>query len=343
LAQQTDALTIAGGELASQVSYRSMYDSNLLKYSTSDRNHFLNDTEFFRSNLRTLDDFRSDIKISTSFSLKAWGKRETQFSAVFDFAHHLMNPVKNFGWMSLTASQELSAVGSTSLNYFFDSDYYIREYYDVHTGTHQSCEFSMDQWTGRINFRPVRKFEFVGFLQYKKYANNEYFTEYDSDYFEFGGEIIYRIDPWRLAAGYHLGINENVGYNKYYKTDAAADAIEDSEEGQSDYQQDIYSLSVRYPFRLLGKRSRLLLDASLDDRYYTTDLDAIADPIHSGRNDRNLTIELSLRTDLSKVMSVEVGAGYDNRRSKASSPVVSRVKDFDRMTCWLELSHELGL
>jgi len=342
-AQEADALKIGSGVLSAQVSYRGMYDSNLLKYSLNDRDRFLNDIEPHRSNLRTLDDLRSDFKLSTSYSMKAWGRREACLSAVFNFAQHLMNPVKNFGWMSLTATQELSAAWSTSLNYFFDKDYYIREYNDVHTATREPCEFSMDQWTGRINFRPVKRFEFVGLLQNKKYAYNKYFTEYDSDCYQYGGEIIYRTGPWRLALGYSLGDNQNVGYNKYYQHPAVIDSVEDSEEGQSDYQQDSYSVSIRYAFRLMGKRSRVLLDASFDDRYYTTRLSAVVDPFHSSRNDRNLTIEMSARSDVNKALSVEVGSGFSSRRSKAPSPVVSRVKDFDRIICWLELGYDLGL
>ncbi len=334
------AVGLKGGKLSVKLTYRSMYDNNVLRYSVRDRDQFLDNCEPRRSNIRTLDDIRSDFKLSASYAFDSPAERRTRLSATGNFAHHLMNPIKNFGWISLTANRELSGTMSTSLNYFFDINYYIRDYRDVHTGERRHCEFSMDQWTFKVFHRPVKAIEFVAKCRVKKYAYNEYFTEYDSDYIEAGGEIIYRKGVWRLSGGYSFADNENIGFQEIYKSSGNLD-IEDSEEGQGDYQQDIYKASVRYAFHVAQRRSRILLEASLKDRYYSTDLDIVDDPMHSGRRDMLLLLELSEKFSINKRIEVEIGSAFSNRRSRSPNPTVSQVKDYDRAYGWIEFGYQL--
>ena len=334
------AVDLNSGKLSVTLTYRSMYDNNVLRYSVRDRNRFLDDTEPYRSSIRSLDDIRSDFKLSASYSFKPWFERKTLLSATGDFAQHLMNPIKNFGWISLTVNQELTKSLSVNVNYFYDIDYYIRVYKDVHTDTRQHCSFSMDQWTGRANYRPIKTFEFEGFVRFKKYAYNKYFTEYDSDYIETGGEVIYRSGPWRLSGGYSLADNDNVGFNELYLSHDYFN-IEDSEEGQSDYQQDTYEASLRYAFRLAGNRSRVLLETSLKDRYYATELDIQDDPMHSGRRDVMVSFELSGKIDINREVAIEIGSAYANRRSRSPNYTVQQIKNYDQTYGWVELSYEL--
>lgn len=337
---EAQAVQLSGGRLSLTVKYRTTYDSNILKYSIRDRERFLDNIEVYRSPINALDDIRSDFKISTSYAKKIWSKRTIRLSLTGNFAHYLLNPIKNFGWFSLTGKQEFTKNFSASLNYFYDIDYYIRNYRDIHTDKRQRCEFSMDQWTGRIYFLPVKDFELIGFIKFKKYAYNEYFTEYDSDYTESGFEVVYRSGPWRFAGGYSLANNDNIGFNAAASAKMGWD-FEDNEEGNGDYQQDSYNCSLRYSFRLKDKRSRILLNASLKDRYYTTNRDYLIDPIHSDRHDVMTSVELSLRINLNRALTLELGSSYNNRRSEAPNPIVHLVKDYDHNTGWVELGYEI--
>ncbi|NQT34538.1 hypothetical protein HQ587_05065 [bacterium] len=329
-----------GGELSVTLTYRSTYNSNLLNYSVRDRNRFLDDIESHTSPIRSLDDVRSDFKISASYVAKFLSDRKTKLTATGNFAHHIMDPIKNFGWTSLTMSQELTKSLYSSLNYFYDINYYIRDYKDVHTDQKHPCGFDMDQWTAKLGYRPVKPLEFVGIGRFKKYAYNKYFTEYDSDYIEGGGEVIYRNYPWRLAAGYSLADNDNVGYVGLDTQISGVD-LEDSEEGNGDYQQDAYWITVRYAFRMMGKRARVLLETELRDRYYTTDRDIDRDPIHRSRRDVVLVLDVSGRININNYMTITVGSKYGNRRSNSLKPIVARVKDYDRTMGYIEFSYEL--
>ena len=335
-----EAADIGGGKLSVSLTYRSTYDSNLLHYSSRDRDRFLDNAEPHNSPIRALDDIRSDFKLSTSYSFNAWSPRETRLSVVTNFAHHMMNPIKNFGWISLTAKQEILKTLSASFNYFYEPRYYIRDYLDVHSDERRSCEFALDQWTGRVYYRPKWPFEFLGIGRFKRYAYNKYFTEYDSDYLEFGGEVIFRTGSYRFSGGYSLADNKNVSFNALDYQHTGLDS-EDSEEGQSDYLQDTYSISLRYEFRIHGKRSRILLEASLKDRYYSTDRELQADPIHRGRRDVTVFMEISGRIKLNSDLAVLIGSAYGNRRSRSGSPIVPQIKDYDDTIGWVEISYEL--
>ncbi|NQU04536.1 MAG: hypothetical protein HQ568_00475, partial [Calditrichaeota bacterium] len=285
------AYKLYGGSLSLKLTYRGSYDSNILKYSERDRDRFIDDQEPYNSPITTLDDIRSDFKVSARYSRKFIPKLRTSVSITGDFAHYLINSIKNFGWISATIKQEITDQLSASLNYFYDIEYYIRDYKDIHSSNREHCNFSMDQWTGKVYYRPVKPFEFVIEGRYKKYAYNKYFTEYDSDYLEIGSEVIYRNNPWRLAFGYSLADNDNVGFTSFLLSDAGDG--EDNEAGDGDYQQDTYSLSVRYGMKAFGRKARFLSESTIRDRYYLTERNINLDPMHAGRNDVMLKTELS--------------------------------------------------
>ncbi|MDP8240760.1 MAG: hypothetical protein P9X24_16850 [Candidatus Hatepunaea meridiana] len=336
----TNAVALGAGKLSGKFTYRCMYNNNLLHFSSRDRDRFLDNIETYRSPIRTLDDIRSDYKLSISYSKKLWDWRKTQLSITGNFAQHSINPIKNFGWLSITVKQEFTKTLSASINYFYNIDYYIRDYLDVHTVARHSCNFYMDQWTSRLYYRPVKAFEFVGIGRYKKYAYNEYFTEYDSDYIEFGSEVIYRNGHWRLMGGYSFADNQNIGFNDIHSSGTYLDT-EDGEEGESDYEQDTYQVSLRYAFRIRGKKSRILLETSLKDRYYITERDIEDDPMHHGRHDVMLSIGISGKMNVNNRISIVTGMGFGNRRSRSLNKIVSLVKDYDSTVYWIESSYDL--
>ncbi len=331
------AVPWSGGIFSGTLVYRNTYDSNLLRYSARDRQRFLDEEERNPSPISTLDDLRTDLKATVAYTFNLWPELDSKAQATVNFAHHLMNPIKNFGWLSLTARQELSRQWTASANYFYEPAYYIRDYYDIHTSTHHHCEFALGQWQGTIGCRPVRAWEFSGFGKFKRYAYSEFFTEYDGDLVEFGGEVIFRSGAWRLSGGYSLAVNQNVGFESSVDL-PPGEVDEDSEIGQGDYDEDGYAFSTRYSFRVSRRRAWVELEVKINDRYYTTD--RYPDPIHHGRHDLVASTELSGRWYLTRAVRLEIGAAYYSRESSASDPVVSRVKDYARRTGWIELCYQ---
>ncbi|MDP8228544.1 MAG: hypothetical protein P9M15_03730, partial [Candidatus Electryoneaceae bacterium] len=273
------------------LTYRSSYDSNILKYSSLDRVRFQDGTERYVSPTQTLDDLHNDIKVSIGYGFNLW--RETKFEATGKFSGYLINSVKNFGWASLTLRQNLPWSLRLSANYFYEPRYFIRDYSDVHTSERQHCEFGLSQWKGELRHRPSDAWDVMVIGRIKQYAYNEYFTEYDSDLIEIGAMGVYRHGSFRYEVGYSLSVNDNIGFSSTDRLPPGSMDDEDSEIGQGDYQTDNYTLAVRYNFRLAKKRTYVQLKTSLGDRYYSTDRDPSIDPMHHGRRDVTTSTELS--------------------------------------------------
>lgn len=325
--------------LSVTVTYKSSYDSNVLTYSDSDRARFENGTELYVSPVRTLDDLRNDFKLSLSSKFQLFPKLYTRLYLTTNFAGYLNNSIKNFGWTSLTARQDLSNQLRLSANYFYEPRYFIRDYSDVHSGTRQHCDFAQSQWKGELRYRPTDTWEFTAIGRFKLYAYNEYFTEYDSDFRQFGLESVYRVGDVRLTGAYHMAINDNVGFDE--ATQALAELNEDNESGQGDYEQDQYEFSINYRFKFAGRTANIFVSEVFEERYYSTNLSPVSDPIHHGRRDRTFSTDIGLNYSFNKLVGLEIGFQQKNRRSRASDDVVEKVKNYDRWLGYFEISYEL--
>jgi len=329
---------IESGSLSFSGMYRATYDDNILRYSQRDYDRARDGTETLKTPVKTLDDMRNDIRITAVYRFKLFNKRGRMQASV-NYAYYIQNNINNAGWLSLTYKQGLAHDWNALINYFYEPYYFLRDYYDVHTNERKHCDFALLKFVGKLYYRPIKLCEFVTYSQFKRYAYNEYFTEYDGDRYELGGEGIIRTGAWRIALSYGFGWFNNFGFNSEDLL-PPSDFGEDSETGDGNYEEDNYSLSVYYSFKLSGKRSRIKLRSSLVDRYYTTDRDVSLDPIHHARHDIVVTNAVSVEWRWMKQSNLEIGTTFYNRHSKASSPVVSNVKDYSRMISWLEVIYD---
>lgn len=345
LALLLTALPAAGyptgpGETTIRLTWGAMYDSNLLHYSPSDRTAFEDGTEKWKSPIRALDDLRTDYKVSAEFSGKFWGKRKaariTSLRATVNFAHHLMDPIKNMGWLSVNARQDISKQFIAGAGFFFEPRFYIRDYFDKHTQTYQRCEFTLYQLKGELSYRPRWLWEVTGWGRVKNYRYNEFFTEYDGDFVEGGVATVARPGPWRFSAEYGFGSFDNTGFNSADPVPAG----DVTELGQGDYQEDSFSASARYNFKVASRSAGVEAGTELARRLYTTDRDPRRDPMHSGRQDFSISVDLTGRLTLTERVELEAGLGYSSREAEGDSPSVSEAKNFSRRTAWLGIRYE---
>ena len=335
-----DAAILSGRAPSLVFTYKNTYDSNVLRYSQRDSDRFLDGIEPYTSPIRTLDDLRTDFRLTGLYRYKLLTQYNGRLQVSMNFAHYLQNPIKNAGWTSITLKQDIAKSWSVLLNYFYEPKYYIRDYTDVHTGERHNCEFAMDKTVGKLYFRPVKLAEFTFRFENKRYTYTEYFTEYDGNYISFGGGGIIRTGRWRFSAEYDLGAFVNEGFSSE-RLLPPGDYGEDSETGEGDYQEDNYTISIQYAFRLAERRSSVKLELNLADRYYTTNRNPAIDPIHHGRRDVYLMNEFSGSISINKKLDLSIGVGYNDRNSRASDPIVSEIKDYRRWNGWVELSYEL--
>ncbi len=335
------------GETALQLTWGALYDSNLLRYSQSDRTNFQNETERdvngpYKSPILALDDLRTDYKLSLELRNKFWKKKSTTLRATADFAHHMMNPIKNLGWISLSARQDLTKDWIGSVGYFYEPRFYIRDYREnpTSTATRQHCEFSMHQAKADLTYRPKMLYDFTGSFKYKAYRYNSYFTEYDGDLLSFGVSAVYRPGDWRFSAGYAFDAFENTGFSSLNRSLDEA-SLDDSEFGQGDYDEDNFTGTIRYSY--IGFRREMNLQASTEimRRAFTTSRTVTQDKMHSGREDLLVDYSITNQITMTKQFGIELGLGRSSRKSDAPYPNVSVLKNYKRMTAWVELSYEL--
>jgi len=321
-----------------EVSCMATYDSNLLKFSSRDRERYLDDIEFHKSPVQTLDDLRTDYTATAEFRPECFRKLTTSFRGTINLARHLNDPIKNFNWISLTGRQDISRRVTATVNFFYEPEYYIRDYLDIHTNAVHHCRFSLYQWRGDLTWRPRWLFDATVSLKSKQYRYNTYFTEYDGNAIEPKLRLVYRPRGWRIAVDYGYNVFDNSGFRSSDLLPSDS-FLDDSEFGQGDYRENSYSISVKREFRALGRDCSLMGLGEFTDRYYTTDRNLFIDPMHSERNDRTLGIEFSGTISLTKTLELEMGGGNYRRDSNAPLDLVAKLKSYQRWTMWMGVNY----
>jgi hypothetical protein len=334
------AFPVTKGKMSIFLGWGVTYDDNLMKYSERDRDWFKRGIEFSPSPIRSLNDVRNDFRATAEYAVKSQTKRTTTLRGIVNFAQHWMDPIKNFGWTSLGVKHELTKQWTVGLSYMFEPHFFIRDFKDIHTGSFQNCSFALDQTTLDIAYHPVWLWEVSATGRIKNYAYNKYFTEYNGQDVESELTGIIRTGDWRFSLGYGFGRFDNTGYSANNLLQSGSSII-DSEEGQGDYDEDSYNASARYNFLTFGKKSSADLLIDIGDRHYTTKHNSTVDPMHSYRQDTNITLEVSGRMNVTPELEVEVGVGHYKRGVEANVPLVAEIKNFNRNTGWVKLNYQL--
>ncbi len=328
-----------GGSFSLSGMYKLSYDDNVLRYSKRDYDNARSGEEQTPSPTETLDDFRSDFKLSGTYRFK-FLDRSGRIGTSVNFGYYLINSIKNFGWASFYCKQELIKNLNFQVSHFYEPYYFLRDYKDVQTDSREHCDFAMTKTVGKLYYRPVKMFEITPYYEFKRYSYNEYFTEYDGDRISLGAEGIFRHGPWRGTVEYSFSTYDNLGFD----TDLlfpSGEVSEDSETGDGDYEEDSYEFSVYYSLKILGLKSRFKIRETLNDRYYITDRLPSEDPIHHARHDFVSTTDVSLELNPSRRIDTEIGITIYNRDSEGSSPIIPEVKNYSRKVIWLEISYDL--
>jgi len=337
-AQPLMGMTIGAGNAAFNASWMLSYDSNLLRYSDRDEDRFRNRAETYPSPIASLDDVRLDWRFSTEYRIELWKNRTLRLRGIANFANHYKVPLKNLGWVSFGLRQDLSRKWTSALNYFYEPKFYIRNYTDIHTDSRQRCEFALNQGSLQLTYRPRWLWEISGICKIKDYQYNKYFTEYDGRLWELGSEAVVRPKQWRMAVELNYGMFDNSGYSPSSLLYQVVYG-EDSEVGQSDYEETSLVWSVQRKIDALGYETTWKLSGEHNYRVYTTGLSLRLDPMHSQRQDKAHLIEISPTLKYNSAVDFSLGYGWSVRRVSAPSPIVSQIKNYDRWTVWLRIGY----
>lgn len=331
----------AKAPLSVTVAYRLAYDNNLFKYSPRDRARFLDRTETHLSPMHSLDDLRHDLKVTAAYKDPRLLPRPTQIQVTTNLTRFSYNPLRDFFWVSVTGRGDLTDELGFGLNYYSLPKYYLRDFRDRHDGEYHRCTYGLNQWTGRLYVSPSKMADFTAWGRLRYYFYNKYFTEYDGEAETVGLDGAWRLGRFRLSGGWAFTKFTNTGYDTAEIRGLTGLEPEDSEFGQSNFEEDRYSLSLQYVTKVWKHTFLVTPAVTFERRYFTTSRTPDIDPLHSGRKDKVTGTEVAVKYFLRRGMSLECGWEYESRGSRASVPLTEDLKTYHRWGMWTELSVQL--
>ncbi len=332
-----------------------IYDDNILKYSEKYLDRFMNGSDFGRFHIETYDDIilKPSLKFASTFNF--FKKQKTKFSFDYSYSAYMVNDIKNWQGIGISAIQSFLKRASFRISYNYIPEFYVRHfrdedlvnYYEETTGfgyipeTFVPFSFAKDNfgfWIQNTFFKNTRLrlvFDFA------RYFHNEHYTEYDCKNLMYGFLINQAITKeLKIDLGYEFTNSRAKGY------DEPGETIETSDDADANNveNQFLFGLSYQLP-KIFNLKSSLDAGVDYDLKYYTTDNYVEVDPEHAGRVDNSLAISINYSVELSKSFTVGAFYKWSGRDSYTSSDFnsdyVSNEKDYKQNQLGLELTYGL--
>jgi hypothetical protein len=324
-----------------KLSYTTVYNDNILKYSVRDLDRFENNTEVYPSEIATTDDWVNTfgLRLYRDLDLGRRWKLRPYYS--FRISLYAINRQKN-----LTSHLFLARLSHRYRYYFYlqysyTPGYYLRIYQDRDLSQYYPCDFDAYRQTARFRWRlnPAELEARWGreFLYY-----NDHFTEYDSEAFFWGLNASYRL-PIRVkfSAGYEFKASDNIGFASSPVTTGTS-PLEDTEYGDSSYEEDRYRLRLDCPLKTTVSRTyKFTFEYEHRLRYYQSDQPVEDDPFHTGRKDRRRIFVTTLSLDLQTKIGFKAVFTYDQRRTDSPVTTVSEIKNYDNRIFELVVTYQV--
>jgi hypothetical protein len=294
------------------------YDTNIFRYSDTDVDSFLDGLEGHRYPVEYVDDVRIEPSVDLSLVREEPGRRETEFRLSADWRLVTINGEKSFAKLGARVTERRPRVVYVLAEYYSIPSYHIRHLWDpdmTWTDPYRSCDLrkhSARLEAGSDRSLPV---DVIGRLKYDHIGYDQDFVEYDSDAWSAGLVAVIRpVRGVRVDLGYALKKLMARGY------DEVGETRETSDDSDISYEQDEYTLKVRWDMgRAAGDLPTVLtVGARLAKRFYQTEKLVADDPYHAGREDTYLTLSVKSAHRLSDATTLEAffehrwrGAGSD--------------------------------
>jgi len=328
---------------ALKIEFTGSYDDNILRYSSRDIERFQNRREYYPSKLSTYDDWQNDFRLKFYFAGPKALNSPPEIWYFGKFSQYCNNPFNNYSTHTLIINQKLSKSFSLKLRYFYMPDFYLREYKDRDLNQYHSCRFDDHQAGAGLNFRWNQRIELSLFAEFEQIYYNKYFTEYDSELWSGNAGINYRFNPdWRFLLDLGYTQSDNIGYKSLISAGGVT-PNEDTEYGDSSYDEEIYQAEIRYRKRNLfgGKDVWFSLQYKLRHRIYTTDNHLLADPYHSSRSDDRQRIIFTLSRKLTAKLEGAFSYTREWRITHSDYAPVEEVKNFTQDIFSLDLTYSI--
>lgn len=319
-----------------QISLASFYDNNILKYSRKYLDRFINREDEGRFHINTYDDLVLNGALQISRSFRFIRRYKSEISTELRQRIYTMNPIKNWFYWRISLRQYLPGRISLKLSYSFIPKFYVRHYrdedwvnkYGYTPETFQPFEFSKDNYTVWVQKYIFNRTLLRFILGYMRYYHNKHFTEYDCHNVLYGFHIYQPVfSRGKINFGYRFTVSDAKGY------DEPGEARDLSDDSDPSFEDDTFVGGFTYRFPpIFDRHNSLKVEARFQRRYYQTTHYPELDPIHAGREDKNIRIYLNYYLQLNKRLTLTLFYNWLQRDSDTSAEAnrtfLSNEKDY---------------
>ena len=320
----------------------SNYDDNILRYSSKDISRFENNNERNDSRLSTYDDWKNDFRLKFYFNGPKIMGNQSRILYFAKYSSYYRNPFNNYSNHTILFYQHVGTHFQFHFKYFYMPSYYLREYRDRDSGGYHSCDFTDHQARLGLDYKLTKMSQFTIQYQIEQQYFNEYFTEYDCDLWTIEGEIYHKFSwDFRVLLNAGFTISDNIGYQQLTESEFS-EFEEDTEYGDSSYEEEMYQVEVRYrKKKLLNKDTWFVLQYKLRHRIYTTNNLLTFDPIHATRMDDRHRVIFSIRRDILKRLAANFSFIREWRDTKSYYSSLPDIKNFKQNIFSLSLVYTI--
>lgn len=333
-----------------ELSFKSAYDNNILKYSDKYLDRFVNNEDEGRFHINKYDDLVLDYSARLFFSSNSLiSNQRSILSARIDYTSYSFNSIKTWFSYDLGWQQFLNNKTSFMLSYTYIPDFYIAQYrdddwteiYGYIPETFQSYSFAKNEYSIWIQHTFSNAIKARVYFSYMEYFYNQHFTEYDSNNLMFGFRVFNTLNSKiTVDAGYKYVISKAKGFDETYETK------EISDDNDATYNEHVFSIGGEYKMpKIFYLKNALSFSADFIARYYLTDHSGISDPLHAGRNDFNCRLYFSYDVDILNNVSAGIFFNYLFRNAdtsiKMNKVYVSNEKDYNQFQLGLDFNYKI--
>ena len=308
------------------ISYHSGYDSNVMRFSLKEIEN-VSENKNVMGGANTFDSYINKINTRLQKTIFEIDKKELSLSSSFNLSSYVHNPNKSYWSGNFSTVYKWGSYRNLKYSLRHLNSYYLRHYTnrDVSTNSLRPCYFSDRDQIVALTM-PIRNRIWysigAGYLQ--RYYDNT-FTEFDLDIYYARLRLNKRIKKFGTVSLQLDRVSaENITYNKTAVSsnfDRSYDAME-------------WYLPIKLD-RSLSYFNQAGLSFRQEIRVY--DAEALDDALHSGRNHKDLKIDLWLNKKIGDMLDITLSSRFRKRDTESSYDWVKDLKSFKQMQFWCKI------
>ena len=317
---------VASTPLNILIGYHGGYDSNVLRFSKMEIENASNNKEAM-GGTNTFDSYINKINTRLEKTIFQLDKKEMSIASSFNLSNYIHNSNKNYWSGNIIATYKWGSYKNIKYIARHLNSYYLRHYIDrdISTNNLSPCYFSDQDQIVSVTLPFINRMWYsFGFGYLQRYYDNP-FTEFDLDIYYTRFKLNKRIKKFGIIS---LQIDRISAENISYKKTAVSSNFNRSYEGFEWY----------LPIKLDKKLSYFnQVGLSLRQEIRVYEAEALDDALHSGRDHKDLKIDLWISKKISNDIEVTFSSRFRQRDTESSYDWVSDLKSFKQMQMWCKI------